>query len=126
MATNLAETGRQLAIKVLISQTLVAMIVTLAITVLVGKSAGYSALCGAVICLFPSLVFARFAFKYAGASKNELVVRSFSQGAKFKLLLTIILFVAAFKGLNAEPLPLFGTYAATLITQWVVMLKMRK
>lgn len=125
MATTLAETGRQLAKKVLISQTLVALIVTVTITVLLGEKAGLSAACGAIICLLPSLAFARFAFKYAGASQNELVVRSFSQGAKFKLILTILLFVAAFKGLDAEPLALLGTYAATLVTQWVTMLKLR-
>lgn len=125
MATTLAGTGRELAKKVLISQTLVALIVTITITVLLGEKAGLSAACGAVTCLLPSLVFARFAFKYAGASQNELVVRSFSQGAKFKLILTILLFVAAFKGLDAEPLALFGSYAATLVTQWVMMLKLR-
>lgn len=126
MATHLAETGRQLATKVLIIQTLVALIVTAAVAVVIGTSAGYSAASGAVICLLPNLVFARFAFKHAGASQNELVVRSFSQGAKFKLLLTIILFVVAFKGLKAEPLPLFGAYAATLVTQWVALLILRR
>ena len=122
MATSLANTGRQLARKVLIFQSLVAVFVASLLTIFFGKSAGLSAIYGAVICLLPSLVFARLAFKYAGASQNQLVVRSFSQGAKFKLFLTIILFVVAFAALNAQPVPLFANFAATTAAQWVAML----
>lgn len=125
MATRMAEKGRQLATKVLIFQTLVAVIVALVATYFLGEKAGLSAIYGGIICVVPGLVFARFAFKYTGASQNELVVRSFSQGSKFKLIATILLFVGAFHWLNAMPLPLFGSYVLTMMTQWVILFVLR-
>lgn len=123
---SLAANGRHLAKHVLISQTLVAIVVSAVWFAFFGTHAGLSASTGAIICLLPSVVFAHFAFRYAGASKNELVVRSFNQGSKLKFILTVILFVVAFKGLNADPLPLFTGYAITLVTQWVAMLVFNK
>ena len=67
------------------------------------------------------MVFAAFAFRYAGASKNQLVARSFSQGSKLKLALTIILFVIAFKGLNATPLEIFVAYVITTASHGLAM-----
>lgn len=125
MATKLAEKGRQLATKVLIFQSMVAIFVALIFTFIFGEKAGLSAVYGGIVCIVPSLVFARFAFKYAGASQNELVVRSFSQGSKFKLIATVLLFVGAFKWLDALPMPLFSGFALTMATQWVVLFVLR-
>ena len=125
MAAKLTEKGRQLATKVLIFQTLVALFVALIVTFFLGEKAGLSAIYGGVICVVPGLVFARFAFKYTGASQNELVVRSFSQGSKLKLLVTVLLFVGAFRWLEALPMPLFGGFALTMATQWVALFVLR-
>ena len=62
-----------------------------------------------------------FAFRYAGASKNDLVARSFSQGSKLKLALTIILFVIAFKCLNAAPLEIFMAFVITTASHGLAM-----
>lgn len=126
MVASLVEKGRQLATKVLILQSVVAIIIALIMTLFLGEKAGLSAIYGGVICIVPSLVFARLAFKYAGASQNQLVVRSFSQGAKLKLFITILLFVMAFHWLKAQPIPLFGNYVITMATQWVAMFFLRK
>lgn len=80
-----------------------------------------SAAAGAMISILPTIVFTAFAFRYAGASKNDLVARSFSQGSKMKLALTIILFVIAFKGLNAAPLEIFAAFVITTASHALAM-----
>lgn len=111
----MVEEGRLLARKVVIFQSFVALIVTTLFFVFLGKTAGISAIYGSLICLIPSLVFARFAFKYAGARQNRLVVRSFSQGSKLKLALSIALFVVAYRWGNVDPVPLLVSYVTTLL-----------
>lgn len=125
MTSSLAVKGRQLAGKTLKFQSIVALVIVVIFTITMGNNAGLAALLGALASLVPSFVFARLAFRYAGASQNEQVVRSFSQGSKLKLLLTIIIFVLAFYGLEAQPMPLFIAFAGTTVTQWVAMLMLR-
>ena len=71
--------------------------------------------------IVPNSVFAALAFRYSGATKNQMVVRSFAQGAKLKLILTVIFGVLAFKGLNLAPLALFIGFIVTTISQWFGM-----
>ncbi len=54
------------------------------------------------------------------ASHNQMVVRSFSQGTKLKLIFTMILAVIAFYGLKLPPLPLFSSFMLLTVSQWVV------
>lgn len=122
MKANLAYKGQQLAKKVLIFQTSIALFVTLLVAIFFDKNAAISALVGGIICVVPGLVFARIVFKYAGASQNQRVARSFSQGSKLKLILTIIFFVAAYKWPDIQPIPLMVSYAVTLVAQWPYLL----
>jgi ATP synthase protein I len=126
LATSLTQEGRQLAIKVLIYQSLIAIVLTLFFTFYNGKYAGISALYGGLICLFPGMVYAYLAFKYAGASQNRLVVRSFNKGSKVKFIFTIVLFVMAYKWSNLEPLPLLISYVVTLMAQWPIIIFMSR
>ena len=80
-----------------------------------------SAAAGALVSIIPTLVFSAFAFRYAGASKNALVARSFSQGSKLKLALTIILFVVTFAGLDAAPLEVFVAFVVTTASHALAM-----
>lgn len=125
MATALTAKGRQLANKVLIFQCLVAGLMVAVFAITLGSDAAVSATSGAMACLVPCFIFARLVFRYAGASYNQLVVRSFNQGSKLKLILTVIIFVLAFSWLHAQPLPLFGTFAGTTIAQWLAMFYLR-
>lgn len=125
MSADLAKSGQQLARKVHLFQSLVALLMASLFTLTIGPYAGFSALCGGLICLIPSLIFAYFAFKDTGARKIKQVVRNFNQGAKFKLLLTIILFVAAYKGLAVDPLPTLVTYFVVLVVQWPTIFTLR-
>jgi ATP synthase protein I len=75
-----------------------------------------------LICVVPGKVFAFLAFRYAGASQNQLVVRSFNKGSKLKFLITIVMFAVIFRWPNLQPLPLFISYFVTLMVQWPIII----
>ncbi len=122
MATSLAHEGRQLATKVLIYQSLIAIVLALLFTFISGKYAGLSAFYGGLASILPAMIFALLAFKYAGASQNKLVVRSFNKGSKLKFLFTIVLFVLVYKWPNLQPIPLLVSYVVTLMAQWPIII----
>ena len=122
MTANLAKEGRQLTRKLLFYQSITSIILTLFFTLYFGNYAGISALYGGLICLFPAMVFALLAFRYTGASQNQLVVRSFNKGNKLKCIFTIVLFVVAYKWPNLQPLPLMVSYFVTLMAQWPIII----
>jgi ATP synthase protein I len=122
LVTSLAQEGRQLARKVLFYQWLVAILLALIFFVFIGKYTGISALYGGLICVVPGKVFAFLAFRYAGASQNQLVVRSFNKGSKLKFLITIVMFAVIFRWPNLQPLPLFISYFVTLMVQWPIII----
>ena len=123
---DLAGAGKKLARHALqiqvIVMTLLVIISAWAMSVEVAKSAAL----GALISILPNAIFALFAFRYSGASKNELVVRSFSQGAKLRLVLAVILFVVAFKFLHAIPEAVFAAFAVTTVSYWLAMFRQQK
>lgn len=122
MATSLTQEGRKLARKVLFFQSIVALVLALFFTFYDGKFSGISAFYGGLICLIPASVFAYLAFRFAGASQNKLVVRSFNKGSKLKFIFTIVLFVLAYQWPNLHPLPLMVSYVVTLVAQWPIII----
>ena len=122
MVTSLTKKGRNLAIKVLFYQSLIVIILTFLFGVFYGKYSGISAFYGGFICLISGIVFALLAFKYAGASQNHLVVRSFNKGSRLKFVFTIVMFVMVYKLSNLQPLPLLISYVITLMVQWPIII----
>ena len=122
LVTSLAQEGRQLARKVLFYQSLIAIVLAFILFLLLGKYSGISALYGGLICVIPGMVFAFLAFRYAGASQNKVVVRSFNKGSKLKFIITIVLFVMVYRWPNLQPLPLFISYFVTLMVQWPIII----
>jgi ATP synthase protein I len=118
----LAQEGRQLARKVLFYQSLIAMTLACIFFLFLDKYYGISALYGGLICVLPGMVFAFLAFKHAGASQNKLVVRNFNKGSKLKFIITIVLFVMAYKSPNLQPLALLISYVITLMAQWPIII----
>ncbi|MEW9797843.1 ATP synthase subunit I [Alteromonas sp. CYL-A6] len=117
MNNKLAQPGRNLAKKCLIIQVFTAVFLVL---VAAGSGSWHSATsvaAGAVISILPSFIFAGFAFRYAGATQNNLVNKSFGQGVRVKLALTIVLFIIAFAGLKASPVEVFIAFALTTASQ---------
>jgi ATP synthase protein I len=122
LVTSLAQEGRQLARKVLFYQSLIAIFLAFIFSVFIGKYTGISVLYGGFTCVVPGTVFALLAFRYAGASQNQLVVRSFNKGSKLKFLITIVMFAVIFRWPNLQPLPLFISYFVTLMVQWPIII----
>lgn len=123
MRHDLVKTGKQLARRALVVQLLVSGVATAVCGALVNLHHALSWGLGAAISIVPNVVFAWFAFRYAGARQNQQVARSFSQGAKSKLVISIILFVIAFKGLHAAPLTLFAGFAVATVSYWLTLLQ---
>ncbi len=118
MATSLTLEGRRLARKVLFYQTIFALVLSSLFAFFLGVNSGISAALGGITSLIPALIFAHFAFKYAGASKNKLVVQSFNRGNKLKFVMTIVLFALAMQWSEIAFLPLIVTYLLTTVAQW--------
>lgn len=121
MAVSLALEGRRLARKVLIYQSVLALIVAFLFTIFNDKNSGLSAVYGALTVILPNFIYAYFAFKYAGARQNKLVVRSFNKGSKIKFFLTIILFSLIFRWQGLDILALMVSYIIVLIGQWPIV-----
>lgn len=124
MTNGLATAGKVLAIKGVIVQIIMTFLVTL-IVALVHYQHAVAVLFGCLSFVVPHSIFAFWVFRYAGATKSQLVAQSFSQGMKLKLFLTIIFFIIAFSQLNAHPLPLLGAYVIIMVSQWLAMYKIK-
>ncbi|MFT4836940.1 MAG: ATP synthase protein I [Psychromonas sp.] len=124
MTASLTKQGRQLAGKVIFYQSMIGLILSAFFTVFLGINSGISAVYGSITCLVPSFIFSKLAFKYAGASQNELVVRSFNKGSKLKIFLTIILFILVYQWANLQAMPLLVCYVITLLAQWPIIIFM--
>ncbi|GBL06141.1 ATP synthase subunit I [Glaciecola sp. KUL10] len=125
MSSDLAFKGRQLAKKGVYVQLLTSLILIVIVS-LINAEYTIAVTFGCLSFLLPHGFFAYWSFRYAGATKKKLVVQSFNQGLKVKLMLTIILFVIAFSQFNAHPLPLIGAYVIITVSQWAAMFHLRQ
>ncbi|KXI30039.1 ATP synthase subunit I [Paraglaciecola hydrolytica] len=122
MAANLVQEGQQLARKVLFYQSILAVIIALLFTLMIGENSGISSSYGGLIAIVPHFIFAHYAFRFAGARQNKLVVRSFNKGSKIKFLLTIVMFGFAYQWPSLNIMALMVTYITVLIGQWPIMI----
>ena len=118
--------GKILAKKTFQLQLCVIAICSLLFLVIFNTYAGLSYLIGAGISVLPSMVFAFFAFRFAGASSKELVMESFSQGSKIKLAMTIILFVLAYQLTLLQPVFMLIGFAITTAIHTIGIILMSK
>lgn len=84
--------------------------------------ATWSALLGGGINMTTTLAFAWRVFTAGPGSTARQITRAFYVGEVIKLLLTVVLFTAVLLWLNVSLLPLFLTYAATMLAFWLVLL----
>jgi ATP synthase protein I len=124
MSGKLADNGKKLAKQGVIAQCLFA-IVLIVIVLAVKPEHTIAVVLGSLTFIIPHGFFAYWTFRYSGATKKHLVVQSLSQGLKVKLMLTVVLFVIAFSQFNAAPLPLFGAYVMTMLSQALAMYRLR-
>lgn len=97
---------------------LIVWLVAIAGLTLRGETAVYSGILGGMLALVPSLLFARYAFRYMGASQAADVAKSFYLGEGIKLVVTILGFALVFKYFpRVDVAALFGIYGILLIVQ---------
>jgi ATP synthase protein I len=119
MKNRLARPHRQAALKLVGSQALFVLMMTVIAFFGWDMTTAKSALTGGMIVVIPSLVFALYAFRFAGAQSAKMVTSSFYRGQSLKLLTTFVLFVIAFKFLNVKVEPMMLTFIITLMTHWL-------
>jgi|TARA_R110000744_G_scaffold253826_7_gene369572 ATP synthase protein I len=122
LIASLTASGRALAKHIFYCQVIVIIVLSVFFAVFFGHNSAISSLLGGVICMLPSAIFAYFAFRYAGASKNKLVVQQFNKGSKLKFFTTIIFFIVVYQWKDVQPLPLLLSYVVTLVSQWPAIL----
>jgi len=89
---------REVAYKTLVTQTLIAVVVPLLVLLLVGRDQALCALIGGFITVVSNAYFAYQAFRYSGASAmKQHVLQAFYRGEAGKFIITMVLFIAAFK-----------------------------
>lgn len=114
MSAQLTQKGRQYAWKLCYWQLLTLGIIIL-FTLLLHRENVIAIATGSLIHILPTQVFALFAFKYGGATKSQLVLKSFNQGLKVKMGMSIVLFVFAMQFVAPAELVLLG-FASTLLS----------
>ncbi len=119
--------GKTLAKQTLLLQLCVTVLVSLLLLMIFNAYAtALSYFIGASISMIPSMIFAFFAFRFAGASSKELVMKSFSQGSKIKLAMTIILFVLAYQLTLLQPVFMLIGFAITTAIHTIGIILMSK
>jgi ATP synthase protein I len=116
---NLATPLRNAALKVVFLQGTLALTSAVLVFVIWGAFAAQSALFGGVVATLPNLVFALYAFRYAGARQAKLVYTSFKRGNGLKFLLTILLFTLVFKFSQVMALPFFACFILVMFANWL-------
>jgi ATP synthase protein I len=119
VATNrLVRPHRTAALKLVGSQALFVVMIGLIIYLGWDFDKARSAVIGGTVAVLPNLVFALYAFRFAGAQVAKMVTTSFYRGQSLKLLTTFVLFIIAFKFLNVVIEPMMITFIITLMTHW--------
>jgi ATP synthase protein I len=113
----LTQQGRKVAQRLLVIQTLLAIIASLAFMVIDFK-AGYSAFIGGMICVMPNLVFVIYAYRFGGARAAKKIASSFYRGETLKIMLTALMFAVTFIFIPIAIGPLMTTYALCLLVFW--------
>lgn len=76
------------------------VVLALAVWLLLDGVAAYSILLGGFISIVPNSYFAFKAFRYRGASKTPLIIKSFYAGETGKLIMTGAFFAMVFAGVK--------------------------
>ena len=118
MANSLVKRTRRVAFRVVKIQ-LAALVVAAVFAGFIDRTTSLSVFVGGMICVIPASYFAFKAFSVVGAIQAQQVVKAFYLGEAVKLLLTVALFVVAFKWLPIAAPPLLIGYFITLCANWL-------
>ena len=108
-------------LKILAIQLAITLVAASVAMILVSFKGAYSALIGGGINILATAYFAVKVFSAKPGSPAKQIARAFYWGEVVKLLLTSALFAIALLWLNVEFLPLFITYAVTMLAFWLAL-----
>ena len=104
-------------------QLAISLIVVLSVGLICGVYFGYSALVGAGIGILPTYYLALRMFRRTGPLTPEKALRGIYVGEAIKVAFTVALFALAVLLLNVHFVTVVATYLATVMVNWVAVLK---
>lgn len=114
--------GTQSIYRLFVWQVAVTLLVSLACLLGYSSHAALSVLMGALVCILPSAYFAKRLFRYRGASAAKKIVASAYKGEAIKLVLTALLFTAAFVYVKVIPSLFFIAFVLAQLSLWLAPL----
>lgn len=121
MPKNILSKIRSLAFAYIYVQALVIFIIT-CLLFFWSTLLAFSFFWGGIICILPNAYLAHKLFAKTGANAARQIVTSFYLGETVKFIITIILFIIAFKYFNVNKLAVFIGYIIAQVTFWVTAL----
>lgn len=115
-------TAREWTFKVVTVQLVVVVGLALLLAALLGARAGYSALAGSIISVVPSFYLAARMFRLSHGASAERLLRGIYVGEIMKMLLTVALFVIAFKLLDVDLIIVGAVYLVGMVVHWAALL----
>ncbi|MBA2710897.1 MAG: ATP synthase subunit I [Tatlockia sp.] len=104
--------------RLLKTQLLTSILISLLFLLFSGKKEGVSAMLGGLVAIVPSILFAKKMFRYQGARAAQQIVKNFYIGEALKIFSTAILFTLVFVLYKVAPLAFFTTYIVVLMSYW--------
>jgi ATP synthase protein I len=113
---------RHVAFGYVYKQAIVILIVSILLYFLSSKIVAGSFLWGGAICIIPNIYFAHKLFAQTGALAAKRIIASFYICEVVKFIITILLFIVAFKYFNTNKLAIFLGYIVAQIAFWMAAL----
>jgi ATP synthase protein I len=113
--------ARRLALRVVLGQAAVTVIVALVAWAIAGRNSGVSALLGGGIATLGSLAMAGVVFGGIASGGAARALGAFYTGEALKLTLVVVLFVAVLKLVRVVPLAMFAGFAGTYLVYWIAL-----
>ena len=113
--------ARRLALRVVLGQAAVTVIVALVAWAIAGRNSGVSALLGGGIATLGSLAMAGVVFGGIASGGAARALGAFFTGEALKLTLVVVLFVAVLKLVRVVPLAMFAGFAGTYLVYWIAL-----
>ena len=113
--------GRRAATRIVMVQLVLTAVVAVIVFGFSGLRSAWSAGVGGLISALSTAWFALRVFAKGEGAPTRQIVRAFYVGETQKLLLTALMFYVVISWLDVSFLPLFATYAATLLVYWAIL-----
>ncbi len=107
--------------KILLMQASVAASVSMIYWLLAGEKMAISSIMGGLTAFLPNLYFA-YRISLAKGKSAKKIVRSFYSGESRKVLMTCVLFAAAFQVPGVQFFPLMVCFVAVLSVFWLALI----